>query len=109
MVATTGKMMARWWGNLVLDLDGAKFRQKVGLLLDHQTDQRLGFSVEVKRTGRGPSPSSESATLFLPRSPAPLHASPTIRLPALAGNITRSADSIMTMPATVRPSAARRG
>lgn len=53
MVANTGKAMQRWWGELMLDLDGAKFRQKVGLLLDHSTDQRLGYSTEVRRTPRG--------------------------------------------------------
>jgi len=53
MLANTGKVMQRWWGDLVLDLDGAKFSQRLALLLDHVPEQRLGYSTKVERTSRG--------------------------------------------------------
>lgn len=53
MLASTGKVLTRWWGNLVLDLSGAQFRQTLALLLDHDTEQRVGFSTSVKVTDRG--------------------------------------------------------
>lgn len=53
MLAHTGKLISRWWGNLVLDMDGARFRKKLPLLKDHRTDQPLGFSTSIERTRRG--------------------------------------------------------
>lgn len=53
MLANTGAVMHRWWGNLVLDLQGAKFRQKLALLMDHRTDQRLGYSTKIQVTEKG--------------------------------------------------------
>jgi hypothetical protein len=53
MLAHTGKVVSRWWGNLVLDMDGAKFRQKLALLKDHMTSRPLGFSTKIERTSRG--------------------------------------------------------
>lgn len=53
MVANTGQVMNRWWGKLVLDLGGAKFNQRLGLLLDHDVTQRLGYSTKVEVTPQG--------------------------------------------------------
>lgn len=53
MLANTGAVVQRWWGSLVLDLAGARYPQRLALLLDHSTDSRIGFSTEVKRTERG--------------------------------------------------------
>jgi len=53
MVANTGATMARWWGSLVLDLEGAKYGQRLALLLDHDTQARIGYSTKVERTKRG--------------------------------------------------------
>jgi hypothetical protein len=53
MLAHTGKVVSRWWGRLVLDMDGAHYRQKLALLKDHDTTQPLGFSQKIKRTDRG--------------------------------------------------------
>ena len=53
MLAHTGKVVSRWWGNLVLDMDGAQFKQKLALLKDHYTSAPLGFSTKIERTKRG--------------------------------------------------------
>lgn len=53
MVANSGAIMGRWWGRMVLDLDGAKYKQKLALLMDHWTDRRLGYSTKIARTSRG--------------------------------------------------------
>lgn len=53
MLVHTGKVVTRWWGNLVLDMDGAKYRQRLALLKDHMTSQPLGFSTKIERTQRG--------------------------------------------------------
>lgn len=53
MLAHTGKVISRWWGQLVLDMDGAKYRQKLALLKDHNTEQLLGYSTKIERTDRG--------------------------------------------------------
>lgn len=53
MLAHTGKLISRWWGHMVLDMDGAKYRQKVALIKDHNLQQPLGFSTKIKRTKRG--------------------------------------------------------
>ena len=53
MLAHTGKLISRWWGHLVLDMDGAKYQQRVALIKDHDTSQPLGFSTSIKRTPRG--------------------------------------------------------
>lgn len=53
MLAHTGKIVSRWWGNLILDMDGARYRQKLALIKDHRPDQPLGFSTSIKRTKRG--------------------------------------------------------
>lgn len=53
MLAHTGQVVSRWWGRLVLDMDGAAFRQKLALLKDHRTDQPIGYSTSIKRTDRG--------------------------------------------------------
>lgn len=53
MLAHTGQVISRWWGRLVLDMDGAKYRQKLALLQDHRTDLPIGFSTKIQRTERG--------------------------------------------------------
>jgi phage major head subunit gpT-like protein len=53
MLAHTGQIVSRWWGRLVLDMDGAKFAQKLALLKDHRTDQPIGYSTKVGRTDKG--------------------------------------------------------
>lgn len=53
MLAHTGQVVSRWWGRLVLDMDGAAFRQKLALLKDHRTDQPIGYSTSIERTKRG--------------------------------------------------------
>lgn len=53
MLANTGKVIQRYWGSLVLDLEGAAYGQRVALLMDHATQLRLGFSTEIKLTPRG--------------------------------------------------------
>jgi hypothetical protein len=53
MLVNTGKIMQRFWGSLVLDLAAVQMKQRTALLLDHWTDQRLGFSTEIKKTPQG--------------------------------------------------------
>ena len=53
MLAHTGQVVSRWWGRLVLDMDGAGFRQKLALLKDHSTYQPIGYSTKIERTKRG--------------------------------------------------------
>lgn len=53
MLAHTGKVVSRWWGRLVLDMDGAKYRQKLALLKDHNASEPIGYSTKVERTKRG--------------------------------------------------------
>lgn len=53
MLAHTGQVVSRWWGRLVLDMDGASYQQKLALLKDHSTYQPLGFSTSIERTKRG--------------------------------------------------------
>lgn len=53
MIANTGAVVSRWWGRLVLDLEGAKFRQKLALLKDHDVTMPLGYSTKIERTKRG--------------------------------------------------------
>lgn len=53
MLAHTGKVVSRWWGRLVLDMDGAKYRQKLALLKDHNAYEPIGYSTKVERTKRG--------------------------------------------------------
>lgn len=53
MLAHTGQIVSRWWGRLVLDMDGASFRQKLALLKDHDTSQPIGYSTSIERTKRG--------------------------------------------------------
>ena len=53
MLAHTGQVVSRWWGRLVLDMDGASFRQKLALLKDHSTYQPIGYSTKIERTKRG--------------------------------------------------------
>lgn len=53
MLAHTGQVVSRWWGRLVLDMDGASFRQKLALLKDHDTAQPIGYSTSIERTKRG--------------------------------------------------------
>ena len=53
MLAHTGQVVSRWWGRLVLDMDGASYRQKLALLKDHDTAQPIGYSTSIERTKRG--------------------------------------------------------
>lgn len=53
MLAHTGSVVSRWWGRLVLDMDGAGFRQKLALLKDHDTSAPIGYSTKIERTKRG--------------------------------------------------------
>ncbi len=65
MVANIGKTMQRWWGFMVLDLAGARFRQRLPLLKDHDTEQRLGYSSKIEVTERG----LEASGRLLTKSP----------------------------------------
>jgi hypothetical protein len=48
MVATTGKPMPHWyWGKLVVDLSGIETKQKIPVLMDHDPQQRVGFTDEI--------------------------------------------------------------
>lgn len=53
MLAHTGQVVSRWWGRLVLDMDGAQFQQKLALLKDHDTAQPIGYSTSIERTKKG--------------------------------------------------------
>lgn len=55
MVALTGKPLAHWWfGTLAIELSGIKMKQKLPVLKDHDSDQRLGFTTSLKHEpGRG--------------------------------------------------------
>lgn len=53
MVAYTGRVLSLAWGRIVLDLEGASFRQRLPLLKDHRTDQPLGYSTSIERTKKG--------------------------------------------------------
>lgn len=53
MLAHTGKVVSRWWGRLVLDMDGAKYRPKLALLKDHDASSPIGYSTKIERTKRG--------------------------------------------------------
>jgi hypothetical protein len=48
MVALTGKPLSHWYyGTLGIDLQGIQLRQKLPVLQDHRTDQRLGYTRKV--------------------------------------------------------------
>lgn len=55
MVANSGKpILGHWfWDNLGIDLSGVKTKQRMPVLKDHDTDQRIGFSTDVEMTKDG--------------------------------------------------------
>ena len=54
MLAYTGATVKRWYGDLVIDLEGLKVdAQKKPILLQHDDAQRAGFSSAIEKTKRG--------------------------------------------------------
>lgn len=54
MVANTGKVLRHpWYGNLGIDLQGIHFSQQLPALLDHMTNQRVGYTTKVELTKAG--------------------------------------------------------
>lgn len=55
MVALTGKPLAHWWfGTLAIELSGIRMKQRLPVLKDHDSDQRLGFTTSLKNEpGKG--------------------------------------------------------
>lgn len=54
MLAYTGAAVKRWYGDLVIDLDGLDVgAQKKPILLQHDDTQRAGFSSAIEKTARG--------------------------------------------------------
>jgi hypothetical protein len=55
MVALTGKPLAHWWfGTLGIDLSGVRMKQRLPVLKDHDTEQRLGYTTSMRvDAGRG--------------------------------------------------------
>lgn len=54
MLANSGEAIPHWYfGKLAIDLSGVQHQQRVPLLLDHDTGQRLGFTTEVKADASG--------------------------------------------------------
>lgn len=48
MVATTGNPMAHWWwGSMVVDLAGIKFKEKLPALMDHDGRLRVGYTESI--------------------------------------------------------------
>lgn len=49
MVALTGKPIPHWWfGTLGIDLKGIRMKQRLPVLKDHDTEQRLGYTTELR-------------------------------------------------------------
>jgi hypothetical protein len=55
MLALTGKTLDHWWfGKLAIELSGIRWKARVGILKDHDTEQRLGVAETVRvEPGRG--------------------------------------------------------
>lgn len=55
MVALTGKPLAHWYfGTLAIDLAGVRMKQRLPVLKDHNTEERLGYTTAMRNEpGRG--------------------------------------------------------
>jgi hypothetical protein len=55
MVALTGKPLAHWYfGKLAIDLAGVRMKQRLPVLKDHNTEERLGYTTAMRNEpGRG--------------------------------------------------------
>lgn len=54
MLVHTGKPVSTYfWGQLVVNLDGIEFAQRLPLLNEHRTDERLGFTTAIERSADG--------------------------------------------------------
>jgi hypothetical protein len=54
MVALTGKAISHWYfGKLAIDVAGVQFKQRLPALLDHDPNQRVGYTTSIAHTKRG--------------------------------------------------------
>ncbi|RTL26435.1 MAG: hypothetical protein EKK55_07755 [Rhodocyclaceae bacterium] len=53
MVVHTGQPVQTWWGRLGVELSGVEFEQQIPALLDHDTQQRVGYTTKVGLSEEG--------------------------------------------------------
>lgn len=49
--AYTGEVVERWWGFLAIAVDGIHAKEQIPILLNHDTDQIVGYSQETYKDG----------------------------------------------------------